>query len=129
MNSFRHANRQSGFTLLEVIVALTITGFVLGGLFAVAGGSKQLAWKSQDSLYAATAVRARINFALLEDEYGNVESILPDDVLEIRSVDYIEEPERKTQPTTFSLQSYEVINADTEETISGSRWVRFELPQ
>lgn len=129
MNAKSHKGRQSGFTLLEVIVALTITGFVLGGLFTVAGGSKQLAWKSQDSLLAATAVRARINFALLEDEYGDVDPVFTDSNLEIRSVDYIEAPERKTQPTTFSLQTYEVINADTEETIRGSRWIRFELPQ
>jgi len=39
-----------GFTLLEVIVALAITGFVLGGLFSLVGGSKQLTWRSQESL-------------------------------------------------------------------------------
>ena len=36
-----------GFTLLEVIVALAITGFVLGGLFSLVGGSKQLTWRSR----------------------------------------------------------------------------------
>ena len=43
-------NRQAGFNLLEVIVALAITGFLLGGLFSLVGGSKQLSWRSEESL-------------------------------------------------------------------------------
>ena len=131
MSTSRHLphNRQSGFTLLEVIVALTITGFVLGGLFAIAGGSKQLAWKSQDSLQTATEARAQINFALLEDEYGDVDPVLLNDIFYIRGADLIPAPERKTQASTYSLQTYEVINDSNGEVISGSRWVRHELPQ
>ena len=56
----------TGFTLLEVIVALTITGFVLGGLFSLVGGSKQLTWRSEASLVRATEIRAATNFALLQ---------------------------------------------------------------
>jgi prepilin-type N-terminal cleavage/methylation domain-containing protein len=120
---------QSGFTLLEVIVALTITGFVLGGLFALAGGSKQLAWKSEQSLQSATEARAQINFALLEDDYGSVEEILINDSYRIRSTDLLTTPLRKTQPSIYSLQTYEVINDETDEIINGSRWVRFSLPR
>ena len=46
----KNLNSQSGFTLLEVIVAMAITGFILGGLFSLMGGSKQLSWRSEDSL-------------------------------------------------------------------------------
>ena len=49
-----------GFTLLEVIVALAITGFVLGGLFSLVGSSKQLTWRSQASLTRATQIRAGV---------------------------------------------------------------------
>jgi prepilin-type N-terminal cleavage/methylation domain-containing protein len=121
--------KQGGFTLLEVIVALTITGFVLGGLFTLAGGSKQLAWKSVQSLESAAAARARINFALLEDDYGSIEPILVPNAYQIRSVDLINPPLRKTQPSIYSLQTYEVINDQTDEIIQGSRWVRFNLPR
>ena len=120
---------QAGFTLLEVIVALTITGFVLGGLFTLAGGSKQLAWKSQDSLHRAINARAQVNFALLEDEYADVEPILSDSDYLIRGVEFLPAPERKTLPVNYVLQSYEVINEQTEQIIRGSRWVRLELPQ
>jgi len=50
--------RQSGFTLLEVIVALAITGFLLGGLLTLLAGSKQLSWRSEASLVRAIDARA-----------------------------------------------------------------------
>ncbi|MEX0965061.1 MAG: type II secretion system protein [Pseudohongiellaceae bacterium] len=120
---------QKGFTLLEVIVALTITGFVLGGLFSLVGGSKQLSWRSEESLIQAMRARAAINFALLENEYSDVELILRDDSYQIRALDLMEDPERKTQATVHGFQNYEVVNRERDEVISGSRWVQLGLPQ
>jgi prepilin-type N-terminal cleavage/methylation domain-containing protein len=122
-------NANSGFTLLEVIVALAITGFVLGSLFSLVGGSKQLGWKSQESLLRATRTRAAINFVLLENEYRDVEEILQDTTYDVLPQDILEEPERKTQPSVYTLQAYEIVNRDRDEFISGSRWIQLELPQ
>jgi len=122
-------NPQAGFTLLEVIVALTITGFVLGGLFSLVGGSKQLSWRSEQSLVQATRVRAAINFALLENEYSDVEEILQDDSYQIRGLDLLEEPIRKTQATVHAFQAYEIVNRERNEVIAGSRWIQLDLPQ
>ena len=122
-------NSQAGFTLLEVIVALTITGFVLGGLFSLVGGSKQLSWRSEESLIQATRVRAAVNFALLENEYSDVEQILQDDSYRIRSLDLLEDPERKTQGSVHAFQAYEVVNRERGEVIAGSRWIQLDLPQ
>ena len=121
--------KQAGFTLLEVIVALAITGFVLGGLFSLVGGSKQLSWRSEESLIRATQVRAATNFALLENGYRNIEPILLGDAYDIVSDELLEEPERKTQPSVFTLQAFEIINDDRDEIISGSRWIQLDLPQ
>ena len=121
--------KQAGFTLLEVIVALAITGFVLGGLFSLVGGSKQLSWRSEESLIRATQVRAATNFALLENEYRNIEPILLGDAYDIVPDELLEEPERKTQPSVFTLQAFEIINDDRDEIISGSRWIQLDLPQ
>ena len=131
MKTFRAdiLGRAAGFTLLEVMLALTITGFVLGGLFTLAGGSKQLAWKSQESLLEATQARARINFALLEDGYGELEPILAETPFVIRAAEPVPTPERKTQPSLYSLQTYEVVNEETEEIITGTRWLRLEVPE
>ena len=57
----RRGAEQQGFTLLEVLVALTITGMVLGSLFALAAGSKQLAFRSGESLDVAIEARARVH--------------------------------------------------------------------
>lgn len=130
MNSMNKKNhRQSGFTLLEVIVALTITGFILGSLFSLVGGSKQLSWRSEESLVAATRVRAATNFALLENEFHDVELILQDSSYEIRPLEILEEPERKTQASIFTLQGYEIVNTENDQFISGSRWIQLELAQ
>ncbi len=120
---------QSGFTLLEVIVALTITGFILGGLFSLVGGSKQLSWRSEESLIRATRARAAINFALLENEYHDVELILQDRSYEIRALDVLEEPERKTEASTYTLQVYEILDAERDDVIAGSRWIQLQLAQ
>ena len=121
--------RHSGFTLLEVIVALTITGFVLGSLFSLVGGSKQLSWRSEQSLVQATRLRAAINFSLLEDEFSEVEKILQDDSYQIRALDLLEDPVRKTQASIYGFQAYEIINRERDEVIEGSRWIQFDLPQ
>lgn len=121
--------RQSGFTLLEVLVALTITAMVLGSLFALAAGSKQLAFRSSASLGLAIQARAAVNFAVLQDEYGDVEEIIAPGRFEIRGNDYLDTVPRKTEPIIYKLQSYEVIDEETDESITGTRWVRLELPE
>lgn len=129
MNRKMLRQRQKGFTLLEVIVALAITGFVLGSLFSLVGGSKQLTWRSQDSLIRATELRAVTNFALLQDEFRNVDPILEIDRYSIISGEELEAPERKTQPTVYALQSYEIFNQETEQSVEGTRWIRLDLPR
>jgi hypothetical protein len=58
-----------------------------------------------------------------------VELILEDESLQIMPKDILEEPERKTQPSIFALQAFEIINDDRGEVITGSRWVQLDLPQ
>ena len=125
--SRRHA--EQGFTLLEVIVALAITGFVLGSLFSLVGGSKQLTWRSEESLLRATELRAVTNFALLQNEYRDVEPILQNDSYEIRAGEELDAPERKTQPMTNLLQSFEIVNTERDELITGVRWIQSDLPR
>jgi len=118
-----------GFTLLEVIVALTITGFVLGSLFSLVAGSKQLSWRSQDSLVRAINSRAQINFSLLENEYNEVDYILENQRYETQAIEILEAPERQTQPTVYALEEFEVVDNDRDQVISGIRMLQQELPQ
>ncbi|MFT5321665.1 MAG: prepilin-type N-terminal cleavage/methylation domain-containing protein, partial [Pseudohongiellaceae bacterium] len=61
VQSRNRANRlnsnEKGFTLLEVLVAMTITGMALGGLFGVIAGNKRLAWSSEESLVETMQAR------------------------------------------------------------------------
>ncbi|MDD9890116.1 MAG: prepilin-type N-terminal cleavage/methylation domain-containing protein [Gammaproteobacteria bacterium] len=126
---FNRLRTQRGFTLLEVIVAMAITGFVLGSLFSLVGGSKQLSWRSEDSLHRATKARAVTNFALLQNEYRDVELILEDESWDIVAMDVLEEPERKTEPNIYTLQAFEIVNEERDEFITGNRWIRLNLPR
>jgi len=123
------AQIQKGFTLLEVIVALTITAMVLGSLFALAAGSKQLAFRSGKSLNSAIAARAQVNFAFLQDEYQDVEIAIDNDRFRIRSEEYLDPVPRKTEAHIFKLQHFEVVDEQTDEAIQGTRWVKLELPE
>ncbi|MFL2875199.1 MAG: PilW family protein [Pseudohongiellaceae bacterium] len=121
--------KQDGFTLLEVIVALTITGFILGGLFSLLGSSKQLSWRSEENLLRAARVRAATNFALLQNEFRDVEEILKDDGYEIHSLELLDDPIRKTEPLLYALQRYQITDDSRDEQFFGSRWIRLNLPQ
>ena len=123
------AKKQDGFTLLEVIVALAITGFILGGLFSLLGSSKQLSWRSEENLLRAARVRAVTNFALLQNEFRDIEEILKDDGYEIRSLELLDDPIRKTEPLLYALQRYQITDDSRDEQFFGSRWVRLNLPQ
>ena len=123
------AKKQDGFTLLEVIVALAITGFILGGLFSLLGSSKQLSWRSEENLLRAAHVRATTNFALLQNEFRDVEEILEDNGYEIRSLELLDDPIRKTEPLLYALQRYQITDDSRDEQFFGSRWVRLNLPQ
>lgn len=117
---------QQGFTLIEVIVALTITGFLLGGLFSLVGGSKQLSWRSEDALVRAMQQRAAWNFALLDNEYADLETILDDDYYEIRELDDIEVPDRQTQPLQYTLRALELVSETGDVEAVATRWIRLQ---
>ena len=120
-------NNSKGFTLLEVIVSLAITGFILGSLFTLVAGSKQLSWRAGDNLERARQIRAAANFALLQNEFNNVEEILEHDAFVIDAGDILEKPERKTQATPIGLQQYEILNTESDEIYRGVRWVEFQV--
>ena len=122
----KRRRNQQGFTLIEVIVALTITGFLLGGLFSLVGGSKQLSWRSEDALVRAMQQRAAWNFALLDNEYADLETILDDDYYEIRELDDIEVPDRQTQPLQYTLRALELVSETGDVEAVAMRWIRLQ---
>jgi len=125
----RRVDPAGGFTLLEVIVALAITGFLLGGLFTLLAGSKQLSWRSEASLVRAINARAAVNFALLENQRNEVEAVLDNARYRVAGGELLEDPERKTQAIQFSLEEFEVVDELREELLTGTRFVLLEVPR
>ena len=120
---------KKGFTLLEVMVALTITGMALGGLFGVIAGNKRLAWSSEASLIETMQARSLINFSQLNDEKGEVYIDFENEDLFIDSGYELEVPERQTRASTMALRQYEVIDAYGELITTGTYWVELEFPE
>ncbi len=120
---------QQGFTLLEVMIALTITGMALGGLFSAVGGSKQLSWKSQQAITKSVAARGPTNFFQLHDGQSKLENILENYNFSLQIDENLPEPERKTKPMSYALQPYTLINELTGESIESVRWVKLDLPR
>ena len=58
-----------------------------------------------------------------------MEEILEKDAYRVRPGEALEAPERKTQPTVYQLQAYEIVNSDRDEVIDGVRWIQLDLPQ
>lgn len=122
--------RHRGFTLLEVMLALTICAFALAALFRVVAGSKQLTYRAQNALQETVELRHLLNLPLLVDETGELLVPLDESGYRINLVaDEIEIPERKTAETTETLYEYEVEDADGRVMLRGSYWVTLELEE
>ena len=124
-------DRQSGFTLLEVMIALTITGLVLGGLLSLSAGSKRLAVSAQDTLQEAVQRRAAIQFAQLEMRGGDLEPLDRPGRLRftVQPGELLPDPIRRTMPSTWLLQRYELEDADSDDTLTGTRWIESDVPR
>ena len=126
---FRARRAAQGFTLIEVIVALTITGFLLGGLFALVAGSKRLSYRAEDALAQSLSQRAAFNMALLDNDFAELEEILTTDSANYRvnALDDLELPDRQVQPLSFTLQAIELQSPAGDTEVIATRWVRLEV--
>lgn len=124
-----HTQKVKGFTLLESIVALTITGFLLGGLFSLIAGSKELSFRALGHLSRSLELRAISNFSILQDGYNEVESILSSDRFSVEEAFELTAPVRKTQPMNHSLRVFEVTDGKTGNSFLLYGWQQEELPK
>ena len=125
----RKSAHQRGFTLLEVLVALTSTGMTLGGLFGVIAGNKRLAWRSEESLVKTMQARSLINFSQLNDERGYAAVDFENQDLIINFGYELEISDRKTQASRLALREYEVFDEVGGLITTGTYWVELELAE
>lgn len=121
--------KNSGFTLLEVLVAMTITALALGSLFSLIGGNKRMAWRTEASLAHSLQVRSQINLAQLMDEQGELTVHLQGDKITLENGEELEEPERKTQATASILRGFRIKDKKGDALAEGSYWIHQQLAQ
>ena len=123
----RGGARARGFTLLEVIIALAITGLAVGALFGLLGGSKRLAFSAGDTLSRAIFQRAAVNAAQLQERPDY--PARPDRAdwrAKVEAGRELDPPERQTREIRYALEGYTVVNDDAEMVAAGVRWKRLE---
>ena len=117
------AGKQRGFTLLEVLIAITLTALVLGNLFALQSQSKRLSFRAEMNLQKNINQRAYFNAAWINtrqlDAYMNELSHRSDYSIDNRSV--LKKPETQSRPLNFSLESFDIVNQKNEVILSSVR--------
>lgn len=125
-------NKQYGFTILEVLVALIIVGLVMGSLFAIMGGSKRLAFRAMDSIQSTLFLRSALSSAqwLEEPKYPETPPHYAEG-LKINNEDVLEKPERQTQKIVYALEPYQidVETTDAQFVMRSVRWKRLDAAQ
>ena len=124
-------HHQTGFTLLEVLVALAIVGIALGTLMSLSAANKQLAFRASNSMEQTFYLRAAMNFAQIveePDDYPEYPQLIADS-FDLDIEDELEPSERQTQKMRIALQPYTLIDTETGVELKSMRWLQLETPQ
>ncbi|MCK5717697.1 MAG: prepilin-type N-terminal cleavage/methylation domain-containing protein [Thiomargarita sp.] len=117
-------NKCTGFSLLEVLVAMAIVSMVLGNIFALLAGSKRLAFAAMNDIEQTIFLRSAINAAQIEKTPDYPE--FPEQYqkrIELRIDDTpLEKPERQTNPMRLALEPYTLRDQKT-----GLEWTTVRL--
>lgn len=117
---------RSGFTLLEVLAALTIVSLILGSLLAQLGGSKRLGGKARQAVSRTIMLRALVQAVEL-DLVADVRKELEAGGDIRLTTETVRTPARKTRPSRAVLALETVTMGKT--TLSQWHWERKELPR
>lgn len=123
--------KQSGFTILEVLLALAITALALGSIMSLSAGSKRLAFKAEENLNEILFLRAALNVGLLQrkSDYPKYPTNYAEKIT-IDSSALIDKVPRQTRPIQYALETYQInekqSNGKPEILLDGIRWKKLE---
>ena len=124
--------RPRGFTLLEVLIALTICATSLAILFSVIAGSKRLTFRANGAIKRGDEVRQLVSLTRLVDQTAELLVEPPDPGSDYRidlEGEELDVPTRKTSTTTQAIRQYEIQNADGDVLYRGYYWITLEEPE
>ena len=114
-NSSTISHHCQGFTLLEILVAITLTALVLGNLFVLQSQSKHLSLKAQTQLLHTINQRAYLNAAWSSDH--ELDSYLDEFAQMGYTLDNkqsLKKIEVQKQSQKIFLQSFDIVNEHRE---------------
>jgi len=100
-------NKQDGFTLLEIIVAMAIIALALGTSFSLLANSKRLAFRAAYQIEQVVFLRSMVNISQLREEPEYPEH--PDNHvrnIELSMDDVLEPPVRQTGKIQLGVEPY-----------------------
>jgi prepilin-type N-terminal cleavage/methylation domain-containing protein len=115
-------SKKKGFTLLEVLVSITLTALVLGNLFALQSQSKRLTFKAKNTLLKTINQRAYLNAAWLSNRV--LDSYMDDfseSAYSVENEKKLKKPEEQNKPIKHSLHSFSIVNEKKEIILSSVR--------
>ncbi len=124
--------RQKGFTLLEVLIALVIVALTLTSLMKVSSGSKRLAIRSLEHIQNNAYLRAVAGAA--QSQYKPEMPDYPKTVqhkqaIKLENIQLLKKASRQTQPMTIALESYQLKNKQGVVVLESMRWVQLDKPK
>ena len=115
-------NRNKGFTLLEVMVAITLTALVLGNLLALQSQSSKLSFKAQKSLSKVLQQRAYLNAAWLSDRQNDhFLDEFSDSGFSLDKKSALKKPKEQGKATKVSLESFTLVDKNDQVLLQSVR--------
>ena len=118
----------SGFTLLEVLVALFIVSMTLSSIMSISAGSKKLAFKAEQKIDRIVFLRASLNNAQLHksNKYPKYPRKHADS-LRLITQKPLKKLKRQTRPLQYQLEPYQVVERNGNSAVLTSlRWRRLK---
>jgi len=108
--------RQKGFTLLEVLVAITLTALVMGSVFSLQSQSNRLAYQSSEKIDDTVNRRAALNLAWMGVK------MLDELPYQVESKEALPIPEQlsdKIKDNMLRLEAFDLLDENGEVLHSG----------
>jgi len=120
---------QQGFTLLEVLVAITLTALVLGNLFVLQSQSKRLIFKAQTNLHKNIIQRAYFNAAWINNYQADsyLKELSQDSHYVVQNSSILKKTKEEAKPVNIFLESFEIHNQKSDLVLSSVRLKENEI--
>ena len=114
---------QQAFTLLEILIAITLTSLVLGSLFVLQSNSSKLAFNAAAKVHQNITLRAALNYAMLISDSDELsDKVLQNYQYRIANRELLNMPASSPERLNWQLEKFDIIDIDNNILISSVRF-------